>query len=124
MDCIFCKIIKGDIPSYTVYENEHVKCYLDINPNNVGHTLVIPKKHITDAIEMDSETIVHINNALKEVVSILDKTFKPDGYKFAVNYGICQEVKHYHLHIVPKYKNEPLISDIKEVYEKIIASKE
>ena len=46
MDCIFCKIIKGDIPSYTIYENEYVKCFLDVNPNSMGHTLIIPKKYL------------------------------------------------------------------------------
>jgi len=120
MECIFCKIIKGEIPSYTIYENEHVKCYLDINPNSVSHTLVVPENHIKDALEMDNETIVHINNALKEIVHKIDATFNPDGYKFTVNYGICQDVKHYHLHIIPIYKKDPNVQNIEEVYKKLI----
>ena len=55
MDCLFCKIINGDIPSYTVYEDECVKCFLDINPHFNGETLVVPKKHFTDIYDIDSE---------------------------------------------------------------------
>ena len=51
MDCIFCKIIKGDIPSYTVYENEYVKCFLDVNPINMGHTLIVPRNVVYATIE-------------------------------------------------------------------------
>ena len=53
MDCIFCKIINGDIPSYTIYENEYVKCFLDVNPLSKGHTLIVPKKHFKDIYDID-----------------------------------------------------------------------
>ena len=56
MDCIFCKIINNEIPSYTLYEDENVKCILDINPISKGHTLIIPKKHFKDIVDIDSST--------------------------------------------------------------------
>ena len=53
-NCIFCKIVKGEIPSYTIYEDEIVKCFLDINPLSTGHTLIVPKKHFRDAFDIDA----------------------------------------------------------------------
>src|SRR5574344_1951167 len=119
MDCLFCKIIKGEISSYKVYENDYVYCFLDIEPNTVGHTLIIPKKHILDAHEIDNETFAHINDAIKIIMDILSKTFKPDGFKITNNVGIVQNVKHYHMHVIPKYKSEPMIDSIEKVYEEI-----
>ncbi len=114
MDCLFCKIIKGDIPSYTLYEDENVKCFLDVNPKSKGHTLVIPKKHFTNINDIDLETLTYINNATKIIVSLINKTYKPDGIQIVQNNGSLQEIKHYHVHIIPKYnKND------KEQVEKV-----
>ena len=62
-DCLFCKIIKGEIPSYTVYENDKIKAFLDINPVTNGHCVIIPKKHIVDVEEIDSEISIEIDEA-------------------------------------------------------------
>ena len=56
-DCIFCKIIKGEIPSYTIYEDDDVKVFMDISPISKGHSLVIPKKHYTNILDIDKETL-------------------------------------------------------------------
>ena len=85
MDCIFCKIIKGDIPSYTIYENEYVKCFLDVNPNSIGHTLIIPKKHFKDIYDIDTLYLNEINKASKEVIKILDEKFKIMEYYKKLN---------------------------------------
>ena len=61
-DCLFCKIIDGSIPSYTVYEDDNVKVFLDINPNNDGHLLVIPKEHKANLYEMDDDTLIYMLN--------------------------------------------------------------
>ena len=74
-DCLFCKIIDGNIPSYTIYENEFVKCFLDINPKSAAHTLVIPKKHYTDIFDIDLETLNHINEGVKKVIEIINGLF-------------------------------------------------
>lgn len=106
MDCIFCKIINGEIPSYTLYENDYVKCFLDVNPVNVGHTLIIPKKHYKDAYDIDEVYMVEINKASKVILKLLDEKLKPNGYRLVQNNGTLQEVKHYHLHIIPSYLNK------------------
>jgi len=103
MDCIFCKIINGDIPSYTLYENEYVKCFLDVNPNSNGHTLIIPKKHFKDAFDIDDLYLNEINKASKIILNLLNEKLKPVGFKLVQNNGNLQEVKHYHLHIIPNY---------------------
>lgn len=106
MDCIFCKILNGDIPSYTIYEDDDVKCFLDINPMHNGHTLIIPKKHIKDMYEIDNETLSKVHNRAKEIMNLINDKLKPNGIRLLQNNGILQEVKHYHLHIIPNYENE------------------
>ena len=71
MDCIFCKIIKGEIPSYTIYEDEIVKVFLDISPVSNGHCLIIPKKHFENIIDIDLETLNHIDKVTKKLYPIL-----------------------------------------------------
>lgn len=118
MDCIFCKIINGDIPSYTIYENEYVKCFLDVNPRSNGHTLIIPKKHFKDAFDIDEKYLFEINKASKIVLNLLNDKLKPQGFQLIQNNGDIQEVKHYHLHIVPHYiKNRK--KDVKKVFEEL-----
>lgn len=103
MDCIFCKIAKGEIPSYTLYENDYVRCYLDINPKSNGHTLIIPKKHFLDVNDIDMEYLTEINKASKIIVKLLNDKLNPCGMQIVQNNGCLQEVKHYHMHIIPKY---------------------
>ena len=73
MDCLFCKIINGDIPCFKIYENEDVLVFLDINPDTDGHTLIIPKKHFTDLDDIDLRTLANINKASKEIKKILEE---------------------------------------------------
>lgn len=126
MDCLFCKIIKGEIPSYTIYEDDVVKCFLDINPNTNGHVLIIPKKHYLDVLDIDSNTMMHIIEVQKKIYNLLKEKLNAEGCTFAQNNGIAQEVKHYHMHVIPRYSNDgwkniyskDLIS-VEEIYEKI-----
>ncbi len=119
-DCIFCKIIKGEIPSQTIYANDYVKVVMDINPSSNGHCLVLPKKHYTDFTEMDNEMMGHINDAAKLVKEKLYSALNPDGLGLHVNYGIVQVVKHYHLHLIPVYKVKQAIKPIDEIYNTIM----
>ena len=66
MDCLFCKIVNGDIPSYKIYEDEIVYAFLDINPDSNGHTLIIPKKHFLDLDEIDIEDVAPLVNITKK----------------------------------------------------------
>ena len=124
-DCIFCKIIKGDIPSKTVYEDDIVKVFLDVNPNTEGHMLVVPKKHITDFTEMDDETLTHIHHVIKDMKKLIYDRLGAIGLKIINNYGCEQLVKHYHIHLIPVYKEGtfeyPYIStdNIDEILDKL-----
>ena len=118
MDCIFCKIINNEISSYKIYENDMVLCFLDINPLSSGHTLIIPKKHFKDISDIDSEYLSSINDATKYVYNLLMSKLGPDGIRIVQNNGICQEIKHYHVHLIPVY-NDMLDMNIEEVYNKI-----
>lgn len=118
MDCIFCKIIYNEISSYKIYENDMVLCFLDINPLSSGHTLIIPKKHFKDISDIDSKYLSSINDATKYVYNLLMSKLGPDGIRIVQNNGICQEIKHYHVHLIPVY-NDMLDMDIEEVYNKI-----
>ena len=103
-DCIFCKIIKEDIPSKTVFEDDIVKVFLDVNPNTEGHMLVVPKKHIADFTEMDDETLTHIHHVIKDMKELIYDKLGAIGLKIVNNYGCEQLVKHYHVHLIPVYK--------------------
>ena len=126
MDCLFCKIINGDIPCYKIYENDYVLAFLDINPDSDGHTLVIPKKHFTDLDDIDDITLSEIFKAAKIIKKMLEKKLGCEGIVLQQNNGFVQEIKHYHLHLKPYYKNKlsiemvkhnELIRDVKEIYE-------
>ena len=117
MNCIFCKIINGEIPSYTIYEDEIVKVFLDINPASNGHMLIIPKKHILDLDDMDLDTLNHIMKIAKNMKNLLEEKLNIDGLTLIQNNGEVQDVKHYHLHLKPYYKNKQVKKDPKEIFE-------
>ena len=125
-DCLFCKIIDGSIPSYTVYEDDKVKVFLDINPNNDGHLLVIPKEHKANLYEMDDDTLIYMLNIIREKLKpILSDKLNIDGLTISQNNDYGQEVKHFHIHVIPRYKNDkfPLASDcskVEDIYHKLV----
>ena len=124
MDCIFCKIINGDIPSYTVYEDDLIKVFLDVNPITNGHSLVVPKKHYKDINDIDLDTLAHIQKTVKDLFPKYKEKLNCDGITLCQNNEYGQEVKHYHLHIIPRYENDGLNfkseldkKDPKDIYE-------
>lgn len=118
MDCIFCKIIKGEIPCYKVYEDEKIISFLDINPVSVGHTLIIPKNHTLDFSTISDSDLNYIMTKAKDIAKLVTSKLDADGYALVQNNGIAQEVKHFHLHIIPKYKKKKSMK-VEKVYEKI-----
>ena len=118
MDCIFCKIINGDIPSYTLYEDDIVKVMLDINPKADGHMLVIPKNHTLDIDTIDNDTLIHIIEVSRKMKKLLEEKLNVKGVMLVQNNGELEEVKHFHLHLIPKYNNEEKLS-LEEVYNKL-----
>ena len=115
-NCIFCKIINGEIPSYTIFEDDLIIIFLDINPTSNGHCLVIPKKHFVDINDIDSEYLSHIFSVVKEMLPILESKLNYDVISLCQNNGFVQDVKHFHLHLIPKYKNSKKLS-VEEVYK-------
>ena len=105
--CIFCKIVNKEIPAKIVYEDEDTMAFLDINPRNKGHTLVIPKKHYETLDEMPDEEMAKLMKTIKKVVEIL-KPLNFDGYNIVNNNkpAAGQEVPHVHFHIIPRYQND------------------
>ena len=99
-DCLFCKIIAGEIPSTKVYENESVYAFRDINPQAPTHVLIVPKKHMDSVLECDAGTAAHLTAAIGKVAELegVDKT----GFRALTNCGEdgCQSVKHLHVHVI------------------------
>ena len=90
MDCIFCKIINGEIPSYKLYEDDDILVFLDINPVSNGHALIIPKKHIKDLNDMDNTTFSHILEIAKKIKKLLEDKLNVDGLTLIQNNGAVQ----------------------------------
>ena len=128
MDCLFCKIIEGSIPSKTIYEDELVKVFLDINPNTNGHCLIIPKKHIVTVKEVDSILTTHILEVEKKIYDLLKEKLNIKGLTIVQNNELGQEVKHYHVHLIPRYEddnwninfNQKSLKDTDEIYQEIM----
>lgn len=126
MDCIFCKIIKGDIPSYTIYEDEIVKVILDINPVSNGHMLIIPKTHYVNLMDIDDSVLSHIMNTSKDLYKKYKDKLNMDGLTITQNNDYGQEVKHYHLHLIPRYENDNIefikptnLDSVEDVHKKM-----
>lgn len=112
-NCIFCKIIRDEIPSYTIFENEDIKAFLDISQVTKGHTLIIPKKHITnffDYTKEDSEIYLKYIPMIAQAIKKSDLEIK--GLNVEVNNGEIagQVVMHSHIHLIPRYSNQDPIS--------------
>lgn len=118
-DCIFCKIMKGEIPSYTIYEDEIVKVFLDIEPITAGHCLVVPKKHTENLETIDDNTLIHIQRVSKDMYKLLKEKLGCVGMTRLQNNGYGQDVKHYHLHLIPRYENDGIIIEHKNVLEPV-----
>lgn len=102
-DCVFCRIINEEIPSYKVYETENLVAFLDANPVSKGHTLVVPKKHVKNIHE--AKDMEYIWSALVKVSNAVRDAYNPSGINISQNNGATagQEVFHLHFHITPRY---------------------
>lgn len=107
MDCIFCKIRDGEIPSYKVYEDEHVLAFLDITQGTKGHTLIIPKKHFKNVYELDQETAEKVFSVVPKLANAIKEAFNPIGLNVVNNNDEpLQSVFHFHMHLIPRYEND------------------
>ena len=127
MDCLFCKIIKGEIPSKTIYEDDLVKVFLDINPATNGHMMIVPKKHYDNMTDLDKKLLSHIHKVANELYELLKEKLSIDGLTLVQNNGYGQDIKHYHLHLIPRYTNDAvkiesnkkILVDIENVFDQI-----
>ena len=109
-ECIFCKILAGDLPSHKVYENDAAIAFLDINPLHDGHTLVIPKKHYPDFLHMPKEDFGDFSEALQKVAKAVKQATGADGLNIGINVGQAagQIVFHAHFHVIPRFEGDGL----------------
>lgn len=107
-ECIFCKIIAGEISSVKIYEDHKILAFLDISPINSGHTLVIPKNHSENITEASEDDLVEVIKAVKKLAPAVSKGVGADGFNLTVNNGEAagQVVDHLHFHIIPRFKDD------------------
>ncbi|MFH1122138.1 MAG: HIT family protein [Pseudomonadota bacterium] len=137
-NCIFCKILRGEIPCFKVYEDDKVLAFEDINPICDGHTLIIPKTHAENLWEIPPEDLAAIHIASQKVARAIGKALKPTGLAaLQLNgKGANRVVMHYHLHLIPRGSGDPELpitawdlkpgnmAAIEEIAERIAASVE
>jgi len=126
-DCIFCKIIKGEIPSKEIYQDEYIKVIMDINPKSNGHLLVLPINHYENILDIDNEVLMKIVDFARKAYKTSNEILGSKGMTLVNNNGEGQDVKHFHLHLIPRYEGEkidmeasPNIEDIEKIYNKFM----
>ncbi len=109
-DCLFCGIVEGSIPSETVDSDERTVAFMDINPATSGHALVVPRRHSTDLIDTDPEDLFASIAAAQRLARRMEDVLEPDGFNVLNSTGRAgwQTVFHFHLHVVPRYDDDPL----------------
>lgn len=108
MDCIFCKIANGEIPSATLYEDDMFRVILDVNPASRGHALILPKEHAKDLYELPDETASRALILAKEMAAKITDALDCEGLNLVQNNGEIagQTVFHFHMHLIPRYKGD------------------
>lgn len=109
-DCLFCKIIAGEIPCFKLFENHETLAFMDINPANEGHALVIPKEHATDVHTVSESAITATVKTAKKIAAAIEKTLNPDGLNLLQCNGpaAAQSVLHFHIHVLPRREGDEL----------------
>lgn len=106
-DCIFCKIIKGELPSNTIYEDEIVKVIMSIDPVTNGHLLVLPKEHCVNILDVKEEFLTHSFKIIRDnLYPLLKEKLNCEGLTLAENNSLGQAIRHFHIHLVPRYEND------------------
>ena len=117
-NCLFCKIIKKEIPSYKILENDSLYVFMDINPISNGHLLIIPKQHVITVLDIKKDFITEALEIIKEkLYPLLKAQLNIDGLTITQNNFLGQDVKHYHIHLIPKYNKDNNYYEKKDVEE-------
>ena len=109
-DCLFCKIVAGEIPATRVHEDERTIAFMDINPATRGHLLVVPREHATNLLEIDAEDLAACARAAQALARRVSDRLAADGVNLLNSCGSAawQTVFHFHLHVIPRYHGDPL----------------
>jgi histidine triad (HIT) family protein len=109
-DCIFCGIVAGELPAQIVDSDEYTVAFMDINPATPGHALVVPRTHTADLMEISDEDLERTNLAARRLAQKMQRALEPDGFNVlnACGSTAWQTVFHYHLHVIPRYEEDPL----------------
>ncbi len=109
-DCVFCKIVAGEIPSFKLFEDEATLAFMDINPASEGHALVIPRAHAPDLYAVPDEALARTSVTAKKVAAALARTLDPDGLNLVQCNGAAaaQSVMHFHVHVLPRVEDDGL----------------
>ena len=109
-DCIFCKVLAGEIPGERIYEDEYAVAVMDINPWTRGHAVVFPRKHATNLFEIEDSELEHVAVAAKRVATKMRDTLDCDGVNLLQSNGKAswQSIFHLHVHVIPRYDDDPL----------------
>ena len=127
-DCIFCKIINNEVPSKTIHEDELVKVIMSIDPVTNGHLLILPKKHYTNILDINEIIVTHSLKLTKDkLYPLLKEKLNCDGLTISENNFLGQEIKHFHIHLIPRYKDDNIdfniikenINDLDEVFNNL-----
>ena len=106
--CIFCKIIKGDIPSSTIYEDDNVKVIMDIAPSAKGHAILLVKQHVANVFELDAELAGKVFSVVPKIATAIKEELGCDGMNILQNNGVAagQTVFHLHIHFIPRWEGD------------------
>ena len=130
MDCVFCRIISGDLPSYKIYDDKHTLAFMDIAKDVDGHILVIPKRHVKSILDCDEETLNHLMMTVKKVTNHLVGNCGYNGVNLlnASDESAGQSVPHFHIHIIPRKNDDGIDAwpkfngaehDIEEIFRQL-----
>lgn len=127
-DCIFCKIIKGELPSKTVYEDDLIKVIMNINPISNGHLLVLPKKHFENLLDIEEKDLTQCFNIIRtKLYQELKDTINCQGFTICENNFLGQDIPHFHIHLIPRYENDNIeftynknqLKNLEEVWQEL-----
>lgn len=109
-DCLFCGIVAGDVPGQIVDSDEQTVAFMDINPATRGHALVVPREHAADLMDISDADLEATTLAARRLAQRIDAALSPDGFNIinSCRPAAWQTVFHYHVHVIPRYENDPL----------------
>ena len=109
-NCIFCKVIAGEIPSQTIDSDEHTVTVMDINPATRGHVVVVTRTHARSLLELHDDDLLAAMHTVRRVTELLRDRLKPAGFNILHNIGRAawQSIFHFHVHVIPRYEDDPL----------------